>query len=278
MIRFRRFATRLTLVFSLIGGLVLIGSGATPAQAVTCGTVYTYDHQAFNWVHFANGGNGAPDVYGVRAGIKFRLDGALCGSDHGGAGEAFIAIWIGIIGDPTTGHIVQMGFVKDYNPFFVTETCFFWAIDTGQPTFYHCTGMSDDSSENFSIHTWNNGQQYILADCGLGGSNTDYSNCTVKSSSQNVWAQPTGQNSEEEHYGACDAHTFGAQGDQEKIGGVSGDPVLPLQGLASDGQWTARSWGNQGDEQGCGDPPYHFQLKETNPSRGLNWYDTRNAG
>jgi hypothetical protein len=78
---------------------------------------------------------------------------------------------------------------------------------------------------------------------------------------------------------ACDAHTFGATSGHERIGGWSTDPLLPLQGIAtSDQNWTSRSWGNQGDDENCGDPPYHFQLKESNPSRGLEWWDTRNAG
>ncbi len=274
MDRFRRLATSLTVIVSLGGGFALIASGATPAQAINCGTTFSNDKQYFEWVHQSGG---AKDVDGVRAGIKFRLDGVLC--DFSVLHRQGTAIWIGILGTGGASKIVQMGFVKQYNPFGVTETCFFWAIEGGSANNYHCTGMSDDSSENFYIHTWNNGTQYILADCGLGGNNTDYSNCVVKSSSQAVWAEPFGLSSEEELYGACDAHTFGGQSDQEKIGGVTGDPILPLQGRAtSDTGWTARSWGRDDDVQGCGDPPYHYQLKEANPSRGLNWYDTRNSG
>lgn len=176
------------------GGFALIPIGATPAQAISCGTTFSNDKQYFEWVH--TNAASAYDVDGVRASIKFRLDGALC--DFSPLNKQGTAIWIAIIGTGGTDKIVQMGIVKDYNPFGITETCFVWAIEGGSANNYNCTGVSDDSSENFYIHTWNNGSQYILADCGPGGSNTDYSNCTVKSSSQAVWTQPLGLSSEEE--------------------------------------------------------------------------------
>jgi hypothetical protein len=270
MNRFRRFVALSTAIASLCGGFALIASGATPAQAITCGTVYHRDFQDFLWAHSTGG---TPDVDGVRAGIKFRLDGALC--DWSGPGsDQDVSIWIAVVGTGGAGKIVQMGFGKEYNPFGITETCFFYAIEGGVPVNYHCTGMADGNEENFYIHPSPNGTHYYLSDCGTNTS--DYSSCTLKDGTQAVWAEPSGSNSEEEIDGACDVHTFGAQSNQEKIGGVTGDPELPLQGLAN-GTWMSRSWGRQNDLQGCGDPPYHYQLKEANPSRGLNWYDTRNA-
>ncbi len=184
-------------------------------------------------------------------------------------------VWIAVVGtDPTGNSIVQLGVVKDYNAIGITQTCLFWAIYGGVIQHYHCTGISDDDEINFYIHRDANQTHYVLDDCGVNTS--DYSNCTTKNNSPTVWDHPVGQSSEEEENGACDAHTFGGSTDHERIGGPSG-PILPLQGVAdSDPSWTARSWGKQSDDH-CTDPPYHYALHQSNPSPGLDFYDTRNA-
>lgn len=269
MNRFKRLATVLAMVVGFSGGPAIFVGTVTSAQAsVSCTSPFDDDFQNFDWTHQTGG---VDDVAGVRAGIKFRLDGDLCPYDDS-SGSQQIAIWIAVIGN-APGKIVQMGFDKDYNTLGITETCFFWAIQGGRPEKYHCTGMSDDDEENFYIHEWNGSTQYLLEDC---GTNTpDYSSCVAENSGQDTWSFPSAQDSEEETLGACDAHSFGAAGDQEKIGSDSG-PILPLQGLANS-TWTVRSWGMQTDFDGCGDPPYHYQLKQPNPSAGLNWYDNRNG-
>jgi len=140
---------------------------------------------------------------------------------------------------------------------------------------YHCTGINDDDEINFYIHRDASKMHYVLDDCGV---NTgSYSTCTTKDSSQTVWDHPLGQSSVEEANGACGAHTFGASTDHERIGAPSGGTILPLEGIAdSDFTWTIRSWGQQSDSS-CADPPYHYALHQSNPSPGLDFYDTRNT-
>lgn len=67
---------------------------------------------------------------------------------------------------------------------------------------------------------WNNGTQYIIADCNNGG---NYSNCTVESSDQGVYSNPVGDVAAEEWYG-CGLHIFGASNNQQQVG-VSGSFV-----------------------------------------------------
>ncbi len=278
--RLRRLAAELA-----VGGLLVTGAGAAitavaePALAISCGTVYIGDLQWFKWTHTDVAGD--PDVTGVRAGMKLRLDGANCPHTMGGNNQ-LQTIWIAIVGSTGT-NIVQMGFVKDYNSLGITHTCSFWAIPPGNGSEYGCTGRSDDDAELFYIHLNNTHDHYVLDDCGTSTSHADYSSCTPENSGTAVFDQPHSEAALEEHYGSCDAHTFGASSDHERIGGWGTDPLLPLQGIAtSDQNWTARSWGNQGDKNGCpigssGLGSYNLQLKESNPSRGLEWWDDRNA-
>jgi hypothetical protein len=259
------------------GGIALTGAAAPAFAGINCGTVYPKDHQWFKWTH--TNVAGSADVTGVRAGVKLRLDGANCNYVSGG--DQNMSVWIAVVGDDSN-HIAQLGFIKEYNGIGITQTCSFAEAPAGNSVHYDCTGKADDDGELFYIHLNNTHDKYVLDDCGKSTNTSDYSSCTPEHAQQTVWDHPHGEASEEEHHGACDAHTFGATSDHERIGGWGTSPLLPLQGIAtSDQNWTARSWGNQGDNQDClgsQNGSYNLQLKESNPSRGLEWWDTRNAG
>lgn len=120
-----------------------------------------------------------------------------------------------------------------------------------------------DTDYYFKIHTFNSGTQYVISYCGTGGG---YTNCTVEDSSQSVIADPEGEVAIEGHY-SCAVHHFGNSSDQLNIGTTDSH----VQGLTDDGQWIARSWGNQGSD--CSD----WNNSQNNGGETMRFYDTRNA-
>jgi len=139
--------------------------------------------------------------------------------------------------------------------------------------------LNDDDWTNFQIHAWNNGTQYVISDCG--NNTSDFSNCTVEDSSQAVWDHPFGNAASEQwNDGGCNTRIFGWQGDQEHIGSLNGNEA-ELQGSlsATPNTWSARYWVVTDNGQ-CSVQytPYHWYLKEPNPTRAVVDYDTRNAG
>ncbi len=268
------FPKRLAAMAAAMLGLSMAAVGivvsATPAFAVSCPNPNHSDHQAFLWT--SNTG----DVSGVRAGVKFLKDSALC--DWTSSNTPWDEVWLSVEVPGTGTTIVQMGFIHDYNFMEINEWCKFWATPgTGAVAQnYGCTGYSVDDEENFSIHQDSTKTHYVLDDCGK--NTTDYSNCTTKSMGTADFSLPAGAVSQEEFYGSCGEHEWGYSGDNMKIGSVSGSPILTLQGLGAAGQWNARDWSTQPDEQNCTNGGnYNWLTADSNPVHGVKWFDSRNT-
>lgn len=290
---------------SVATAIGLTGAGAffaaaAPAMAVSCPDSFYWSAagQGFVWRHL-NGSSA--DVAGLRSGVKWTGDGALC--DFKSSQPAGQSVWIGVQGyNPSTGypvslHLVQAGLIDGWTSGGNVVYCRFWTdqahslvaqvydCNTNSPQ--HPVNVTAGDSVNFDIHTVNNGNNYETDDCGVNTSG--YGSCSTLSTAQAVWDWPEGTAFSEEDYGAnnpdCDQHAYGASSNQEKIGDPTG--LLPLQGslVATPNTWNARSWGTtyavqpNGDPANpCNDPPMHYYLKESNPTRGLDFYDTRNSG
>jgi hypothetical protein len=265
----RRFLAALVTASAVGAAALIVLPASTPAFAVNCPSPFTYDEQGFHWTHTNASG---PDVMGVRAGVKFRKDANLC--DPGMLGNQRQWVQIGVEGTGGPNNIVSMGFVQRYNVFDLNEWCKVWFIGDAVEHRYGCTGINQNDEVNFSIHQDGSHTHYVLDDCGL--NTTGYGNCSTMNQSQADWAEPHGTIFQAEQYGACTQHMFGAQGDQEKVGSPTG-PILPIQGLDSSFQWDPRQWGTQSDLQTCQNGGnYNWYLKDTTPTHGVNWYDSRN--
>ncbi len=80
----------------------------------------------------------------------------------------------------------------------------FWAIGTGVPEDYDCSGQKDNESVYFLIQE-NLAGKYGINDCGTGG---DFSNCTLKNNGQAAFTNANALATEETDY-ACTEEILG---------------------------------------------------------------------
>ena len=248
----------------IVPAFAVVEGPALPALAdgVTCNDIH------HNWTGFYWTDGSYFDVQGVRAPISVRKDGSLCNpTGHPNSSDS---TWIAVVDGNNGSNIVQIGYLR-YWKSGVSTICKFWATQGGAPQTYQCGGYTDDELNWFTIHPWNDGTQYIIADCGGSGGYAD-ADCNAESSGQSVYSNPVGEIYQEEYYG-CGLHIFGSSGDPEHAG-VSYSYV---QGEGTGLNWSARTWTVDGDN--CGNGAWGSDYNHTQSGSGqiMNWWDDRNS-
>lgn len=207
--------------------------GVQPALAIpSCPGSHAYDFVSSAWYPNDN------QVAGIRAPIETRKDGAVC---SGGPTLGFAASWIAIEKSDAS-RITQIGFIHIYNSQLQTgQHCRFWAIGSGAVHTYGCGNQTDGIFIYFKILKFfdpdTRQNKYAIYDC---GTNSNYSGCTVKNSSEVAYASAFGVVAAETNYGrsACTVRIMGSPGNKQNFGRTD----HPIQGMHAIGDpWGVKS-------------------------------------
>lgn len=172
------------------------------------------------------------DAEGIGAPILLRQDGNLCVNS---GLDDFESPWIALEQVQGSG-ITQIGFDHDWNAQGGEHYCRFWAIGTGIPHDYDCSGTADGKYVFFRIQTYSTpggNLLYSVDDCGTGG---NFDNCTEESGNQAAYINNAFAEAGQEVDHPCVSQMLGSNPDPMNFGNSNWGTV------GNNGGWNIKSW------------------------------------